>query len=94
MLDDGGTGAPATMCELFKLLRNQWLSRHAIGEALGLHPNTVYRWFKQLRANGFVIEHEVNPTQSGGGHPTVLFSLSPAWGGAASDPIATDGVAP
>lgn len=72
----------ATACELFKLLRGQWLDRGEISRQLPLAPKNVALWVAEMAAHGVLIERE-DPGHNGRGFAPKQFTLAPEWGGKA-----------
>jgi predicted ArsR family transcriptional regulator len=74
--------APQRMCELFKLLRTQELSRSDIAAEMDADAHTVLLWTDELVAHGFLLERKSETRKNVGRYPMV-YRLAPEWGGQA-----------
>lgn len=75
------TPATEIVCELFKLLRGQWLDRAAIQRETGLSEGAVYRWVAEFTANGMLIDRDAERRDGQIGHTPREYTLAPEWGG-------------
>lgn len=73
------TGA-AIACELFEVLRGQWLDRRQIRDALSLSHGCVERWTNEFVEQGSMLVERKRPAR---GNPAREFTLSAEWGGRA-----------
>lgn len=72
------------MTELFKLLRDKWLSVPQVVTELGMYHATAYRWMQELAANGMLrAQKGQRSTGARGGRRPMAYSLAPEWGGTA-----------
>jgi len=73
---------PATVCDLLKLLRTEWLSVGGLAEHMGMDVATASRWMREMADQGLLLKKTGERTTRTGKPPTV-YTLAPAWGGAA-----------
>lgn len=78
------TPSAEIVCELFKLLRSQWLSRPAIQRATGLSEGTVHRWCAELEANGMFVKRLPDRPDGAIGQTPHEYTLAREWGGQAA----------
>lgn len=77
---------PEFVAELFKLLRDEPLSKRRISEAMGCSKLTTDRWVDEFTANGMLVARTGGEEDrlSRNGRLPMLYALSPEWGGPAS----------
>jgi hypothetical protein len=74
--------APNMAAELLKLLRGQWMTRHAIVQEMGLHRQRCNLCVEGLHANGLLIARPAAVRR--GGFDVLEYTVAPAWMGVES----------